>query len=103
MQAGPRRPHLQTDRQTHSQACSSQHTEDNITWQLDTEHLAQQQVDGEGRTSGQSGYKSPFVNPAAHVPQGYSSWVCMYVHIFPYSNESAKKTYRSPQHCNRLI
>ena len=45
----------------------------------------------------------------AHAPQGYSSWVCVCVcvcvssSIFPKSNELARKTYGSPQRCNRLI
>ena len=48
----------------------------------------------------------------AHEPQGYSSCVCLCVSglnvcvsasISPNSNELAKKTYGSPQHCNCLI
>ena len=40
-----------------------------------------------------------------HVPQGYTSWVCLCVSslISPYSNESAKKIYELSQRCNRLI
>ena len=37
--------------------------------------------------------------PGTHVPQGYSSWVCLCVS----GTESAKKTYGLPQRCNRLI
>ena len=35
-----------------------------------------------------------------HALQSYSSWLCLCVSFnFPWSNEFAKKTYGSPQHC----
>ena len=43
------------------------------------------------------------LTPGTHVPQGYSSCVCVCVVRFPNSNESATKNYGSPQRCSRLI